>query len=272
MGHSSPSTTAGKRAYTFSITRSPWRHCTTLRRVFLNPNATPKHAKNCLTSFITGRLNSAYSIRWLHGPAGAGKSAVMQTLCQRLEDAKPLDGSFFFKRGHKTCGNAKMLFSTLAYQLALHRHKLKDPILRRVETDPSALGRGMDVQLHTLILEPCKLLRGTTPLVLLIDGLDECKGHNIQREILRLIGSIPNDPCRHLRILVASRPEPDIRETFEGEFFQGLVQSTNIEQSFKDIHTYLRDEFSRIHREHSTTMRNIKTFRLLGQLQRFWTC
>ncbi|KAJ7643044.1 hypothetical protein DFH06DRAFT_949404, partial [Mycena polygramma] len=26
---------------------------------------------------------SARGIRWLHGPAGAGKSAIMQSLCQR---------------------------------------------------------------------------------------------------------------------------------------------------------------------------------------------
>ncbi|KAJ6553250.1 hypothetical protein B0H19DRAFT_949274 [Mycena capillaripes] len=28
--------------------------------------------------------DSTYTIRWLHGPAGAGKSAVMQTLCGKL--------------------------------------------------------------------------------------------------------------------------------------------------------------------------------------------
>jgi hypothetical protein len=183
----------------------------------------------------------------------------MQTLCRRLQDAGRLGGSFFFKRAHKTRGNAEVLFATLAYQLVQHQDKLKGPILQSMERDLSVLGRGMDAQLRTLILDPCKSFRGATHSVLLIDGLDECEGHNIQREILRLIGSTAEEHCLVLRILLASRPEPHIREIFQEEHFRGVADSTNIEQSFDDIRTYLRDEFSRIHREHSTTMRSIPT-------------
>ncbi|KAJ7861132.1 hypothetical protein B0H14DRAFT_2187394, partial [Mycena olivaceomarginata] len=59
-------------------------------------------------------------------------------------------------------------------------------------------------------------------------------------------------------ILVASRPEAHIKERFEEDSFQGVTEVTNIRQSFEDIRRYLRDEFSRIHREHST-MKNIPT-------------
>ncbi|KAJ7872841.1 hypothetical protein B0H14DRAFT_2344574 [Mycena olivaceomarginata] len=203
--------------------------------------------------------NPHHPIHWLHSPAGTGKSAVMQTICQRLQEDGLLGGSFFFKRGHNTCGNAKVLFATLAYQLALRRPEYKGPISRSVETDLSVLGRGMDVQLHNLILEPCKLARGVSPLPLLIDGLDECDGHNIQREILRLIGSTANQHHLALRILVASRPEPHIRETFEKGFILGHFDSTNIEQSFEDVHTYLHDEFCRIYQDHLTVMQHIPT-------------
>ncbi|KAF7351906.1 putative nwd2 protein [Mycena venus] len=202
--------------------------------------------------------NQDHSIHWLHGPAGAGKSAIMQTLCERLQEAGRLGGSFFFKRGHSTCGNAKVLFATLAYQLALHRPKLKRAILRSVETDLSVLGRSLDVQLQNLILIPWKLADGSLPSALLIDGLDECDGHKIQQEILRLIGSTANKHHPALRIIVASRPEPHIRETFEEESLQGVADTTNIEQSFHDVWTYLRNEFSRIHREHFS-MKNVPT-------------
>ncbi|KAJ7686248.1 hypothetical protein B0H14DRAFT_2422155, partial [Mycena olivaceomarginata] len=37
-----------------------------------------------LYRWATGTSSSP--IRWLHGPAGAGKSAIMQTLCRRLHD------------------------------------------------------------------------------------------------------------------------------------------------------------------------------------------
>src|ERR1700761_1768908 len=39
-------------------------------------------------------------ILWVNGPAGAGKSAIMTTLAQRLESENRLGGAFFFKRGH----------------------------------------------------------------------------------------------------------------------------------------------------------------------------
>ncbi|KAJ7890840.1 hypothetical protein B0H13DRAFT_1544316, partial [Mycena leptocephala] len=39
--------------------------------------------------------NSAPPMRWLHGPAGAGKSAIMQSLCRKLQDAGCLGGAFF---------------------------------------------------------------------------------------------------------------------------------------------------------------------------------
>ncbi|KAJ7663509.1 hypothetical protein B0H14DRAFT_2553685 [Mycena olivaceomarginata] len=197
-------------------------------------------------------------IHWLHGPAGAGKSAIMQTLCERLQDTGQICGSFFFKRDDQTRGNAKMLFTTLAYQLAIGQQELKALVSRKVETDPSVLGRGMDVQLRTLILEPCNLLQNNVHPVLLIDGLDECEGHHIQQEIIRLIQSTANGRFCGLRILVASRPEPHIKETFKEDSFQGVTDFTNIWQSFEDIQTYLRNEFLRIHRKHST-MKNIPT-------------
>ncbi|KAJ6460111.1 hypothetical protein C8R47DRAFT_127958 [Mycena vitilis] len=97
----------------------------------------------------------ARPVRWLQGPAGAGKSAIMQSLCQRSQNAGLLGGAFFFKRDHTTRGNAKVLFATLAYQLALNNRALKPSILSSAKADPSVVGRQMDVQLQRLIIQPC---------------------------------------------------------------------------------------------------------------------
>ncbi|KAJ7835470.1 hypothetical protein B0H13DRAFT_2369285 [Mycena leptocephala] len=143
-----------------------------------------------------------------------------------------------------TRGNAKTLFTTLAYQLAIHRRELRHPISQGVERDPTVLARAMDVQLQTLIAEPCQLLEDLSPPVLLIDGLVECEGHDIQRRILRLIASAANGYCVRPRILIASRPEPHIRETFAQGPFRGRFDSTNIEQSFEDVRTYCTSEMN----------------------------
>ncbi|KAJ7436947.1 hypothetical protein FB451DRAFT_1152909 [Mycena latifolia] len=226
---------------------------------FPQPRCHPETRTKILDDLYTWAIedDSSYPILWLRGPAGAGKSAVMQTLCRRLNDADRLGGSFFFKRGHITRGNARVLFATLAYQLALRRRELYGVISRSAETDPSVIGRGMDVQLHRLILEPYKSLEDGPPPIFLIDGLDECEGQSAQQEILCLIGLTATAYPRPLRVLLASRPESHIQEKFEELSFDGLYRSVNIEQAFEDVRRYLRDEFSRIHRQHHKTMGHV---------------
>ncbi|KAJ7021822.1 hypothetical protein C8F04DRAFT_259065 [Mycena alexandri] len=198
------------------------------------------------------------SVLWLHGPAGSGKSAIAQSLCQKLEQNGRLGGCFFFKRGNSARGNAKRLFPTIAYQLALLKDShLKDVVCQKVEDNPSILDRSLSSQLQELIVEPCRQsLRGRT-LVIVIDGLDECDGHEVQQEVLRALGSIADGQPLPLRFLVASRPEPHIGDMFRAPCLARLHRPFNIEQAFEDVRIYLLDEFSRIRVEHRQTMATI---------------
>ncbi|KAF7342653.1 NACHT domain-containing protein [Mycena sanguinolenta] len=95
-------------------------------------------------------------ILWLYGPAGAGKFAIMHTLAHDFHDAGSLGGCFFFKRGHATRGNARMLFATIAYQLALSAPSLRAPISQIVQNDPSVVVRSIATQMKALISDPCR--------------------------------------------------------------------------------------------------------------------
>ncbi|KAJ7453799.1 hypothetical protein FB451DRAFT_994411, partial [Mycena latifolia] len=68
----------------------------------------------------------------LHGPAGAGKSVIAQSFCQKLEAEGRLGGRFFFKRGHASRGSAKKLIPTVAYQPARLLPELNRAISRTV--------------------------------------------------------------------------------------------------------------------------------------------
>ncbi|KAF7372904.1 NACHT domain-containing protein [Mycena sanguinolenta] len=206
--------------------------------------------------WLHARGNPRCSIVWLYGPAGAGKSAVMQTLCGQLDAAGRLGGSFFFKCGHATRSNAKTLFATIAYQLALHVLWLRTPISEIVEHDPSIAVRTLAVQMRKLILEPCREDENGDTVTILIDGLDECEGLDIQVEILRIIRYSFSQGPTPLRFIIASRPEAHIHEMFDSPIYAGHHCSVNLVQSFDDVRQYLHDEFSRIHREHRT-MANI---------------
>ncbi|KAJ7450813.1 hypothetical protein FB451DRAFT_716208 [Mycena latifolia] len=193
-------------------------------------------------------------ILWLYGPAGAGKSAIMWSLCERLEDAGRLGGTFFFKRAHPTRGNARALFSTIAYRLALRVPWLKGPISEAVENDPSLVGSTPEIQLQKLILGPCSSPGNHDPEIIIIDGLDECEGHQMQQDILRILGKCVPLNHRSLRILIASRPEAHITEMIS---ISGGYEALDVEQSFADVQKYLLDEFSKIHQAHQRTMEHI---------------
>ncbi|KAJ7493110.1 hypothetical protein B0H11DRAFT_2007266 [Mycena galericulata] len=197
-------------------------------------------------------------VLWLYGPAGAGKSAIALSFCQKLEAEGQLGATFFFKRGHLPNGNGNKLFVTIAYQLALLKElpNLKYTILRTVEDDPSILDRSLSIQLKKLIIQPCQQLVRSYPLVIVIDGLDECEGRNVQQDILRSIGNAFQQPVS-LRLFISSRPEPHIREAFSSPGLAGFHSSMNINQSFEDVHRYLQDEFTRIQQEHHRTMATV---------------
>jgi sigma54-dependent transcription regulator len=56
-------------------------------------------------------------ILWLHGPAGAGKSAIAESISEKPEAHNMLAGSFFFSWGNDQRGTTQFFISTIAYQL-----------------------------------------------------------------------------------------------------------------------------------------------------------
>ncbi|KAF7340663.1 NACHT domain-containing protein [Mycena sanguinolenta] len=202
------------------------------------------------------KIGMRSNILWLYGPAGAGKSAIMQTLADQLADAGRLGGSFFFKRGHATRGNANSLFTTIAYQLALNIAWLRTAISQIVENNPSILGQTLKTQLQKLIFEPSCTGENHNPIPIIIDGLDECQGDVIQEEILRVIKNFCSESTIPLRFIIASRPEAHIQRMFHSAFYHRAYRPMNVEQSFDDVRKYLCDQFSRIHDQHDA-MANI---------------
>ncbi|KAF7369151.1 hypothetical protein MVEN_00242300 [Mycena venus] len=177
------------------------------------------------------------SVLWLHGPAGAGKSAIAQSLCQQLEEEGRLGASFFFKRKHQSRGNAKKTLSYSRIPTRPGQH----------QTEPCYLAKNREKSIHS------QQSSQRSTFVIVIDGLDECEGHDIQQEILRVIGAALNEGPLPLQFFITSRPEPHIYEMFTG-VLKGIHRPLNIEQSFEDVWKYLVDEFARIHRAHRSTM------------------
>ncbi|KAK7058073.1 hypothetical protein R3P38DRAFT_2681134, partial [Favolaschia claudopus] len=184
---------------------------------------------------------------WMCGAAGAGKSAIAQSFCEQLHAYGWLGGGFFFKRGHPSRGNAQKLFPTLAYQLATVCPKFKVALSPCVANDPALVGKSLSIQLQTLILEPYRDAAPHHQFVMVIDGLDECDGEDLQQEIMRCVMYAHSFG---LRFLVVSRPESHIQTAVPPTSFHKLV----IEGSFPDIQRYLVDKFECIRTTHEAML------------------
>ena len=57
-------------------------------------------------------------IFWLHGLAGTGKSTIAQTVAEKLFADGRLGASFFCSSGSDDRSNLRLIFPTLAFQLA----------------------------------------------------------------------------------------------------------------------------------------------------------
>ncbi|GLB42502.1 putative NACHT domain containing protein [Lyophyllum shimeji] len=80
------------------------------------PPANPGTREEVLEA-ITGRTDEetmSTTVFWLHGPAGAGKSAIARTLADACAERKILAASFFFWRGRPGRDSIDRLFTTIA--------------------------------------------------------------------------------------------------------------------------------------------------------------
>ncbi|KAJ7824830.1 hypothetical protein B0H13DRAFT_1658293, partial [Mycena leptocephala] len=171
-----------------------------------------------------------HRILWLHGPAGAGKSAIVQSLCQKLEAEGRLAANFF-KRGNASRGNATRLFPTIAYQLA-GLPELDSIISVNLSCDPAIVNKSFSMQLEKLIIQPSRFANLASPPIIIIDGLDECEGRDVQQEILRCFANCILEGPLPVYLLVASRPEPNIAETIQEPPFNEQHRPLNVDQSF----------------------------------------
>ncbi|KAJ7225200.1 hypothetical protein C8J57DRAFT_1440119 [Mycena rebaudengoi] len=179
------------------------------------------------SSVMENRPSNA--ILWLHGPASSGKSAVAQLFCLKLEDEGRLGGSFFFRRGHPSRGNAQKLFPTIAYQLALLLPELS-----------------FRNQLQELIIKPCPNSSLSWPVPVVIDGLDECDGQDILQEVLQSNSDAVFGTDVPILFFIASRRESHICEAFADSRFNRISSTVEHRAIFQG------HEFSRIHRDHWT--------------------
>ncbi|KAF5321253.1 hypothetical protein D9619_002259 [Psilocybe cf. subviscida] len=199
---------------------------------------------------------------WLHGGAGAGKSAILQTIAGRCIPRRAVLGTFFFSRTDSTRNYAEVLFPSLAYQMALVFPQIIPILDRSINDDPLLFTRSLRTLANKLLVQPLLHLSHSGAIdrgepcarTFIIDAIDECTNPKKQVAIITMIGEVLTANCIPIKFLVASRPEPNIVYTFKTEslIFQiyDSISLNDHTDADLDIRVYIEDSFAALRKEH----------------------
>ena len=181
---------------------------------------------------------------WLNGLAGTGKSTIAQTIAERLFAEGLLGASFFCSRDFEDRSNLRLIFPTLAFQLAHRYPDFRSHIVSLLRSNPDVVHESLSSQVQQLILEPLQETGVST--VIVIDALDECKDEEPSSAILSVLGRVIKE-ISEVKFFITGRPEPRIKTGFRlslpmnsaGVFVLHDVHPSLIEN---DIRLFLKHE------------------------------
>ncbi|KAJ3499345.1 hypothetical protein NMY22_g19519 [Coprinellus aureogranulatus] len=163
---------------------------------------------------------SPQKILCITGPVGCGKSALQRTTAEKYNAKGALASAFFFSSSDPTRDDTVHFVPTIAYQLAGIDPGIKSTIIQCIDTDPLVFKKSLRSQMEAMVISPLRQahlkarLSGTDtiplPTVVIVDGLDECKGESMQTELLKALEHLVRSLATvglHLRIIITSRPE-----------------------------------------------------------------
>jgi hypothetical protein len=154
----------------------------------------------------------------------------------------------------------KPLVANIAYRVACVIPATHNLINTAMEADPLILSYSVEVQLTKLVLEPLRLLarqgyfiNQKSPLLIIIDGLDECLDTGTQTNFIKFLSSSMVQYPLPLKFLIVSRPEAHIKSAFAlvGEWL--TVSQLELNDDFlpdEDIRRFLTEKFHDIKKYH----------------------
>ena len=187
-------------------------------------------------------------IFWLNGLAGTGKSAIAQTVSERMFADGHLGASFFCSRGFEDRSNLQFIFPTLAFQLAHKYPDFRSSLIPLLQSNPDILHESLQDQMQKFLVDPLQSAAIST--VIVIDALDECKDEDSESAILVVLGQLaPKIPG--VKFFITSRPEVHIASGFRRPLLGALTEVFVLHQVEphtvnNDIHHFFKHELSKL--------------------------
>jgi len=187
-------------------------------------------------------------VYWLNGLAGTGKTTIAQTIAERTFAGGRLGASFFCSRDYEDRCNLKLIFPTLAVQLARKYPEFRSIFVPLVRSDPGIVDESLYGQMEKLIVQP--LVESDISTVIVIDALDECKDEEPASAILSVLGQFVSE-IPNVKFLVTGRPETRILEGFRLPLLSDatdvfVLHEVEPNQVYNDIRLFFRHKFSEL--------------------------
>ena len=219
--------------------------------------------KRCLPGTRIAFINSI--VDWVQNPdserilvlfglAGTGKSTIAHEIAHRFDDLGRLTSSCFFVRREQSKAEAYHLFTNLAHNLA-DRYPLFKAALGKAIKDSIALRRDTSdygTLFRRLIQEPLKGVPIVSPILVVIDALDESGDttgeHGLHKFLANNLSALPSN----FRVLITSRPEGGIKPAFlaaKSVVIKDMNDPELVAATGGDIITFLRTKLVSHHFE-----------------------
>ncbi|ETS78830.1 hypothetical protein PFICI_08683 [Pestalotiopsis fici W106-1] len=158
------------------------------------------------------------NVFWLKGAEGIGKSTVARTVARRYHERGNLGASFFFSKGEGDLSGSTKLVSSLARQLAESIPQTRRFICDAIAEKPEVMRRPLEEQWTQLILIPLSKLHDSqapSPILFVIDALDECNDGSDTQRILRLFTAVRQFDNIQLRVFITSTGREQVHNSIQ---------------------------------------------------------
>ena len=152
----------------------------------------------------------------LSGVAGSGKSAIAHTIAELFYGQKRLGSSYCFDRADQANRRPDNLLGTITLNIADVDQHWRISLYNIVQGERSLRTTvSATEQFKNFILEPAKALTTVGPILVVIDALDESTEGQSRTNLLDTLAKGISDLPSNFRILITTRPEPDIISVFK---------------------------------------------------------
>jgi len=197
-------------------------------------------------------LDPEFRLKWMKGAAGAGKSAIARTVAKLLAEDDLLLASFFCWRSSEARSDGSRVIPTIVDQIITRIPSVRPIVEEAFLADPHILTKSLETQARRLIVDPLASIepdrRQSLPRVIVIDGLDEIKDREAQRDILNTVAFLIDNLPFPIHFFITSRPEHQIQDHFTQSMGNrwGAISLDEALHPDRDILIYYKAHFSLI--------------------------